>query len=413
MTAANRMTVRRGIVVAALLLIAPAARAEEIWLHDNTRIYGLVRGVVSNGKALEVLLPTGNKQTVKLEDVIAVRILGRSPLLVQSGTQEFRFVNGGRLRGRILKNDGDVMTIHTAMAGEVKINLATVKGFVALPLAGFSGRKAEELVEQKEDKASPALDAVLDDRGSVYPGVVRKLERTKLTLDHEELLQKVAIKILYVKGVRLADATRQTEIPWTGEVQVRLRGRDDSVIQGTLKKIELGKWRLQPLWDAKAELSVDVEEITQVQILGGRVQYLSQLKPVEVAESTILATPQPHRMDKSCQGDPISIAGQRYPWGIGVHAQSELTFSLSGKFREFRSDIGIATRMGKRGSVVFSVLGDGKELYRSKVLKGTGEKPAGVKVSVAGVKKLTLKVTNAGDLDLGDAANWGAARILR
>ena len=413
MIAANRKTVRLGIVAAALLLIASAARAEEIWLHDNTRIYGLVRGVVDKGKALEVLLPTGKKQTVKLEDVIAVRFLGRSPLLVQSGTQEFRFVNGGRLRGRILKNDGDVMTIQTAMAGEVKINLATVKGFVALPLAGFSGRKAEELVEQDKDRTSPALDAVLDDRGSVYPGVVRELERTTLTLDHEELLQKVPIKILYVKGVRLADAVRQEEIPWTGDVQVRLRGRDDSVIQGTLKKIELGKWRLQPLWDVKSELSVDVEEITQVQILGGRVQYLSQLKPVEAAESTILATPQPHRMDKSCQGDPISIAGQRYPWGIGVHAESELTFDLKGRFKEFRSDIGIATRMGRRGSVVFSVLGDGKELYRSTVLEGTGEKPVSVKVSVAGVRKLTLKVSNAGDLDLGDAANWGAARILR
>ena len=63
----------------------------------------------------------------------------------------------------------------------------------------------EELVEQATDKTSPALDEVLDDRGSVYPGVVRKLERTKLTLDHEELLQKVPIKILYVKGVRVQE----------------------------------------------------------------------------------------------------------------------------------------------------------------------------------------------------------------
>ena len=90
-----------------------------------------------------------------------------------------------------------------------------------------------------------------------------------------------------------------------------------------------------------------------------------------------------------------------------------LTFELNGKFKEFRSDIGIASRMGDRGSVVFAVLGDGKELYRSPVMKGTGTKPTTVEVSVKGVRKLTLKVTNAGDLDLGDAANWGAARILR
>jgi hypothetical protein len=32
---------------------------------------------------------------------------------------------------------------------------------------------------------------------------------------------------------------------------------------------------------------------------------------------------------------------------------------------------------------------------------------------VAGVKYLTLKVTNANDLDLGDVANWGSARLLQ
>jgi hypothetical protein len=32
---------------------------------------------------------------------------------------------------------------------------------------------------------------------------------------------------------------------------------------------------------------------------------------------------------------------------------------------------------------------------------------------VAGVKQLALQVTNAGDLDLGDVANWGSARVIR
>jgi hypothetical protein len=36
-----------------------------------------------------------------------------------------------------------------------------------------------------------------------------------------------------------------------------------------------------------------------------------------------------------------------------------------------------------------------------------------IAVPVKGVKTLTLKVTDGGDLDLGDVANWGAARVLR
>jgi hypothetical protein len=254
---------------------------------------------------------------------------------------------------------------------------------------------------------------VLDRRGSVYPGVVRKLERTQLALDHEELLQVVPIKVLYAAGVRLADGGRLSSRPSPDAVQVRITGRDESMIQGTLRKVHLGRWHLSPAWDPAATLVLDVEEIARVQVLGGRVQYLSQLAPVKVAESTIVAPPQPYRMDQSCQGDVLRIAGKRYPWGIGVHADSELTFALDGRFREFLADVGVASRMGQRGSVVFTVRGDGKELFRSKVITGAEPKPVEVKVSVEGVKLLTLQVTNADDLDLGDAANWGSARVVR
>ncbi|MDD4888424.1 MAG: NPCBM/NEW2 domain-containing protein [Phycisphaerae bacterium] len=432
----------------AVLFLSPALLAEEIWLYDNSRIYGLVKGV-SADKVVSIMLPTGDEKKVPMEEIIAVRFLGRNPLLIQSGTQEFRFVNGGSLRGQIQGNAGNMVQLQTAMAGRIAFDLSRVKGFVALPLAGFSGRKAEELVESdtawvaglvfpamRDEKTGVILpeavkmtrpvDITLDSRGSSYPGVARKFELASFTLDHEILLQQVPLKILYVAGVRMADIARDAVQPWAGDVQVRLWGRDDSRVQGHISRIHLGRWLLQPIWDVKGPLSVDLEEISLVQILGGRVQYLSQLTPVSVKESTVLAPPQPYRMDRSCQGDPISVAGKRYPWGIGVHADSELTFDLNGKFNEFRSDIGIATRMGERGSVIFRVLGDGKELYKSPVIRGsaaagsttqtegqTAGKPVEVAVPVKGVKQLTLEVTNAGDLDLGDVANWGSARVLR
>jgi len=431
-------------VVGAGLLSAPAAvRGEEIWLYDNSRVYGLVKGVTAD-KGVNILMPTGEQQKVRLEDIIAIRFLGRNPLLIQSGTQEFRFVNGGTLRGQIQANVGDLVKLHSAMAGLVSIDLARVKGFVALPLAGFSGRKAEELVDSTPEhvarqvfvserdrgvvkpehvRMSRAVDVLLDAGAAAYPGVGRKLDRTHLDLDLEQMLQVAEVKVVRVAGFRTADAARDPAQPWEGDVQVRMHARDESIVQGHLARIQLGRWQLLPLWNIKNPLNVELEEISLVQVLGGRVQYLSQLTPVKVEEKTVLAPPQPFRMDRSCQGDPISIAGKRYPWGLGVHANSELTFDLKGRFNEFRADIGVASRMGERGSVIFSVLGDGKEFYKSPVLRGTkggtpgGEgpqaKPLSVAVPVKGVKMLTLKVTDADDLDLGDVANWGSARVLR
>jgi hypothetical protein len=434
------MTLRRTRILtcaalATILVIAGAAQAEEIWLYDNSRVYGLVQGVSDDGSHLIVLLPTGKEQSIKLEEIIAIRFLGRNPLLVQSGTQEFRFVNGGWIRGQILENIGDVIKVRTAMAGVIDVNFKHLRGFVALPLAGFSGRKAEELVDSEYDpqlvsrflsgargaddtakfdsRIGRHVDLLLDDRGGVYPGVVRKLERTTLHLYHERLVRIVPIRVLYVAGVRTAQSARVPVSAWQGNVQMRIRGRDGSVVECVLRRIHLGKWEVSPVWNLEQRLRFDLDEISLVQIMGGRVQYLSQITPTKVDEETILAPPQPYQLDRSCQGDAISIAGKRYPWGVGVHADSELTFPLNKRFKEFRCDVGIATRMGNRGSVVFSVYGDGKKLHETKVVRGSDPKPHSIRVKVAGVRDLMLTVTNAGDLDLGDVANWGSARVLR
>ena len=410
-TRPDRLT--RTAMAAVLLIVAAGAAGEEIWLHDNTRVYGLIDRIADDGRLL-VRLPDGSQRRLAFEEIIAIRFLGRDPLLLPSGTRELCFVNGGQLRGQVLANEADDLVVDSAAAGRLKVDLARLRGFVSLPLVGFSGRKAEELVESPPDPRRGAnLDVLLDQRGSVYPGVIQRLDGTEVRLYHEQLVRIVPVKMSYVAGVRLADSGRDRPAPWAGDVQMRFSTRDGTVVRGKLVGIELDRWIVRPAWNEQATLAMDLQEIAQVQVMGGRVQYLSQLTPVEVKEKTVLAPPQPHRMDRSATGDAIRIAGKRYPWGIGVHADSELTFDLGGAFKRFRADVGIAARMGKRGSVVFRVLGDGKELYKSPVVTGADPQPRGVDVPVAGVKRLTLAVNDAGDLDLGDVANWASARVLK
>ncbi|MDA1138582.1 MAG: NPCBM/NEW2 domain-containing protein [Planctomycetota bacterium] len=400
------------LTVCLTLLSTLPLHPEEIWLANNTRVYGLIESISEDGK-VGVLQPTGEVQKIPLEGIIAIRFLGRSPLLVQSGTQEFRFVQGGRLRGQILKNAADDLSVSTSFAGELNLNLSHFRGFVGLPMSGFTSRKAEELVDSEAAGGSVYKDVVLDRRGSTISGVIRKVERTALDFDIDDILQVRPFKTHYLKGVRLADAGRDKRKAWDGKVQVLISTRDGSSVQGHLSRIHLGRWTLKPIWDESSSLVINFNDIALVQTLGGRVQYLSQLEPTAVKEQTILAPPQPYQMDRSSQGDSLSIAGKRYPWGIGVHADSEINFELGGRFNEFRSDAGISTTMGDRGSVVFSVFGDERELFKSNTVRGSDAVPLAITVNVAGVKNLTLKVTNGDDLDLGDVANWGSARVLR
>ena len=107
------------------------------------------------------------------------------------------------------------------------------------------------------------------------------------------------------------------------------------------------------------------------------------------------------------------MAGNTYAWGIGVHANSSLTYDVGGKWSTFESVIGIDDQMGATGSVVFMVTGDGKQLYKSPLILGKAAAATVINVVIKGVKTLTLTVDATDDLDLGDVANWAGARLVR
>jgi len=80
-----------------VLLASALARAEEIRLHDNERVYGLIDGLVGPN-VLRVIDASGEPRQIPIEEVVSVTYRGRERRMIQSGTQEFRFVGGGRLR---------------------------------------------------------------------------------------------------------------------------------------------------------------------------------------------------------------------------------------------------------------------------------------------------------------------------
>ena len=112
-------------------------------------------------------------------------------------------------------------------------------------------------------------------------------------------------------------------------------------------------------------------------------------------------------------GKPMSIGKATYRRGLFCHAVSHLTVQLPGPGRRFSAIVGVdsneQTRPG-RGSVRFAVEVDGKETFRSDVMR---EGTAGVPVSIdlAGARQFTLKVDDAGDDISCDQADWADARV--
>jgi alpha-galactosidase len=111
-------------------------------------------------------------------------------------------------------------------------------------------------------------------------------------------------------------------------------------------------------------------------------------------------------------GPPLRVAGRVFESGIATHAPAVWKLPLEGKATEFRAWVGVQEYPDNPGvgSVEFIVRGDGRELWRSGVLRG--KDPAReVRVNLAGVKDLTLKVTDGGDGNSSDHADWLEAAI--
>lgn len=145
-------------------------------------------------------------------------------------------------------------------------------------------------------------------------------------------------------------------------------------------------------------------------------------------------------------GEKLTIAGEQFVQGIGVQANSKIKLSLRNNTKQFTCKVGVNDHSldykkedfskipmtdgtmlfyrtdgtgGKKqfvgvgsgdgsldkGSVVFRLVGDGKELYNSGMVRG-GEKAREVSLDMSGIDVLELIVDDGGDGMSGDHANW-------
>ena len=109
-------------------------------------------------------------------------------------------------------------------------------------------------------------------------------------------------------------------------------------------------------------------------------------------------------------GKTITLNGTTYAKGLGVHAASTIAYSLGGKCTAFNAAIGMDDEVGASGSVVFQVWADGAKLYDSGTMTGATATKS-LTADLTGRSLLSLVVTDAGDGNAYDHADWANAAI--
>ena len=95
---------------------------------------------------------------------------------------------------------------------------------------------------------------------------------------------------------------------------------------------------------------------------------------------------------------------------MGAHANGEIDVYVGGRCSSFAGDVGVDEEVGDRGSVDFQVFADAMKVADSGTVRGADSaKP--LTASIAGAEFLRLVVTDAGDGNSFDHADWAIARL--
>ena len=116
-------------------------------------------------------------------------------------------------------------------------------------------------------------------------------------------------------------------------------------------------------------------------------------------------------------GEPLTIRGMSFSKGIGCHAPSQIIYTINKNYSRFTCYIGVDDEVlpaeeatGQSASVVFQIWLDGVQFFTSPVLVSSSPMQY-VDIDVSNVTQLQLVVTDAGDGNAHDHADWADAKL--
>jgi hypothetical protein len=163
-----------------------------------------------------------------------------------------------------------------------------------------------------------------------------------------------------------------------------------------------------------AVVRIPLEPVIELQVLGGKSEYLSDRKPAKYEYLPWLDEKWSWSADGNVLGRDLRVGGSTWDKGISMHAHSLLTWNLDGGYKRFESRVGLDDQDGRKGRVRIKVLLDGKPInLPRKAPLSWSDGPIDVSIDVSGAKTLTLEVENAEEGPVQGVVDWVDARLVK
>ncbi len=392
----------RAVVVGLCCAVAPSAQA---------RIQVTVRTIghqILTGELIEFsldggvrLLPSGAPEPIAIPPIEVVRIQNLSPAEATTAPMCVLLAGGDKIYGTISGSSPDQLIFDTVMRKRIAIPLERIRACLT-PKARLP--KWQKHAEQLLGAAQSSQDRLLMVNGDILRGFLVRIEPEKITFEQAGREMEID-PALMVALAMVPEPYAAGSAP-----RVRLEFVDGSTL--TVSRVRWTPDGLDLTFFDGSLQGLSPEALRSAEIRGGRWIWLSSLTPSKYEHTPLLSLKWPYRIDKNVLGEPLSIGGQRFDSGIGVHSRSVLTYALGGQYREFTTQCGLDDAAGLMGDVTVSILVDGEVKWEERNIRG-GTPPRAVRINVSGAQTLKLHVDFGSNGDVGDRFDWADAALIR
>jgi hypothetical protein len=351
----------------------------------------------------------------KLDHWLTLR-RSKTPLLPPPRTAHVVLVAGDRIR---LADQASLKIVDNQLYCQVAAPLRVHQGTLKIPLScvamiwlgGPEETQEPVLLLRQLLSASRQQDVVLLRNGDKVEGHLLPFDST---LPCRLKVGKEQVELLWANIGAIAYSTELLAGKPPAAVYYQLVLSDGTRLSVQSASLARGAATLtaRTLFDVAVE--VPIAHVVALDVRHGAAVYLSDLKPAKYEHKPFVGTAWPLVLDGSVTGGELRLANSTFDKGLGLHAESRVSYDLDGQYRWFEATVGLDPEHGKKGRVHIRVLVDGKEKdigWKKELTASDG--PLAVRVDVGKGRELTLEVLFSGYGDVQAHVNWVDARLIK
>ncbi len=372
--------------------------------HWRVRLAAITKsGAIASVRSATVMswTPQGNitietqGKTLKfsIADVLSMRRInhGTPTTAATRAVWWLRMRTGDELPGNPLESKNGKLTFKSVVFGTLIVPLDDVE--------------ALSRTQDAATKSASAQDHLTFINGDTLSGTMLKF--TPQGVQWNSSLGTITIPLARIKTIMLAQ-TLPPVIP--GGPLIRVTCTDGTVMTATHITWNALAISFNPV--ALAAVTCGVDDVRKIDILGGRITWLTAIKPEHYVQTPYTGAPWPLMINKNSLGQALHTDGRVFHHGLGIHVAAKLTYALDSRYSTLAFIPAMDQSARPWGTATVSVTADGKRIFKSGVLQaGTALQP--VMVEVSGVKTLKISVDGTNRFGVRGRVNLLDAALLK